>query len=219
MGELHLAVCGAIAKVQAAGLKLVEAAGRVGFAVVLAGGHPRLDVILLQLALPQIARADIHHAIGQFQCLQDILGVLEDLLMEGEAGRCVVPADDDLLDLVEKVNAVQAVRVLAGSARFAAEAGAHGDVFLRQVGFVERFVGMDGRHGHLGRADEALAVALAQVGVVAADGEIAGPVHDRLVDDHGHGQQRVAFGRHLVDGQSQHGLVEHGAGAFEDVIS
>ena len=139
--------------------------------------------------------------------------------MQGFRGRLVVGAQDDLLDLVEKVNAVQPVSVLTGCPGLAAETRALGDVQFRQVGLVEGFVAVQGRHRRLGRADQAHLIARAEIRVIPPGREEARSIHNGLVDKHGHVHQGEALGHHPVDGQSQHGVMQHRPGALERVVS
>ena len=131
----------------------------------------------------------------------------------------VVSADDDLLDLVELVDAVEAGGVLAIGAGLAAEAGGEGDVVSGQVGFVQNFIHVVGGEADFAGAGEEAdflggVVDFADaVGLLAAGGEEAGAAHGGLAHQHGdaHGGETL-FEDHEVLGQPQHGLVQQGAG-------
>ena len=87
--------------------------------------------------LPEVAAADVHDAVRQLELRERRLGVAEDLVVEPPRGVVVVPADDDLLDLLELVDAVEAARVLAVGAGLAPVAVAQADELERQLGLVE----------------------------------------------------------------------------------
>ena len=191
----------------------------MGLAVALARRHPRFDVELLHLPLAEVAGAHVDHPVGQFELLHEVLGVPQDLLVKGDARGLVVLADDDLLDLVEQVDAVQAVGVLARGAGLPAEARALGHVLAGQVGLVEDLVPVIGGQRHLGRAHQAHLVALAPVGLLLAARVVTGADHHGVADEHGDGHGLIATLDHHVDGQTQHGLVQQRAVTLEQVVA
>ena len=134
MYEPDLAVLVAVADIDAAGLPVVEVRTRMGFAVASLAGDPAFQVVHADFAVAHIAGADVHHAIGQFQCLHQFFRVGEQLFVPAHRLFVVGLADDILLDLVELVNAEDTARILAVGAGLFAEAGAvadegHGQVF------------------------------------------------------------------------------------------
>src|SRR5262249_40223077 len=119
------------------GLELVEAAGGVGFAVaafgvagLFAAGHPGFDVHHGGVFDADVAGAALDDAVWEAEALEEEFGVAEHLLVPLLGLFDVVLADDDLLALVELVDAVEAGGVLAVSTGFAAEAGADGGVLF-----------------------------------------------------------------------------------------
>ncbi len=139
VAEERFAVGGFVAEVAAAGLEIVEAAGGVGFAVAVAGGHPGFHVDHAGVFDAQVAGAALQQAVGEVQALEHFFGEGEHLAVPRFAFFLVVFADDDLFDLVELVDAVEAGGVLAVGAGLAAEAGGDGDVCFGEVRFVRGF--------------------------------------------------------------------------------
>src|SRR5207253_462801 len=113
----------------------VEARGGVGFAVaavgvarLLAAGHPGFDVHHRRVLYAEVAGAALDHAVRELEALQNFLGVAEHFLVPALRLLDVAAADDDLLDFVELVYAINPGGVLAVGARFATETRADGGV-------------------------------------------------------------------------------------------
>ena len=121
---------------------------------------------------------------------------------------CVRLAEHDLLDLVEIVDAVQPARILARGPCLPAKTRGAGEVQLRQLRLVENLVAVIAGDRHLRGADEALAVALAEVDFFAVQREEARAVHERVVDQHGHGHRQEPTLGHHVEREPQYGFVQ-----------
>ena len=96
------------------------------FTIAIARRHPGFDVIHAPFSLAHVAGADLHDAIGELERLQDRLAVGHDLFVQCDVLGVVGFVNNDLLDLVELVDAIQPGRILARGAGFAAKAGAGG---------------------------------------------------------------------------------------------
>ncbi len=95
MAEGRLALAGpaarAVAEVEASALEVVEPARRVGFAPVAGGGavvrdiapprHPALDVDHVRVLLPEVARAALQQAVGEFESFEQGRDEAEHLLV------------------------------------------------------------------------------------------------------------------------------------------
>jgi len=69
-------------------------------------GHPRLEYDI-SLWMSQITSTHHDHTIGQVQCLQDLLGVLQDVFVFPGRDLCIVGAQNDLFDFLKLVNTVE----------------------------------------------------------------------------------------------------------------
>jgi hypothetical protein len=108
------------------------------------------------------------HAVGQFQLLQDGLGMAHHLLQRGVA--LVGRGDLHHLDLVELVLADHAARVAPGAAGLAAEAGAVRGELDRQLRGVEDLLAHGVGQRDLAGADQVL-LGLRLVAAAARDPE------------------------------------------------
>src|SRR6185437_4431786 len=79
VGKEGFAFSGFVAEVTAAGLKIVEAAGAVGFAVGISGGHPGFNVDHGGVFGAQVAGAALQQAIRQVEFLQHGFSILQNL--------------------------------------------------------------------------------------------------------------------------------------------
>ncbi len=100
-------------------------------AVAVLAREPHLDVVLLGGAAAQVARGDVHHAVGQLE-------VRDDLLLDAHEVLVLVPArlrrrEAEHLDLVELVHAEHPAHVLAVRAGLAPEAGRVARVAQREI--------------------------------------------------------------------------------------
>ncbi len=77
MDELLRSVCGNVLHVEASGLEIVKRGTTVRFTVLFARGHPRFDVILVDLSLPHVTGTDIHDAVRELEGLQHFFGIRE----------------------------------------------------------------------------------------------------------------------------------------------
>ena len=141
-------------------------------------GHPHLQVVGARCRKAQIARAELHHPVGQLQGLQHRFRIRRELLM-GRFGfvRMHKPVE---LHLVELVQADQTAGIAAVAARLAAEAGGVGHVAQGQVVAVQNLAPVERRERHFGggrepevvvRAAEAL---LRKLGQLPRTGEARG---------------------------------------------
>ena len=122
------------------------------FAVSVLRWHPCFDVIFLGCDCADVTCADVDDAIGQFEFLDELFGVLDEFFVElpGLFG-C---AEDELFDFVELVCAEYASCVFAVCSCFFAEASADSSEFKGQLLFGEDFVLEHGCHGVFAGCDE-----------------------------------------------------------------
>ena len=78
------------------------------FAVVTARRHPGLNVMLSDLTLSEVSRANINDAVREAEVLQAFLSVGQKFVMIGFRSCLIGLTDDDLLDFLELMNAVEA---------------------------------------------------------------------------------------------------------------
>src|SRR5579885_664179 len=131
----------------------VAAVGAAGdLAIGALTGQPNLDVIGLTRGEAHVARAQQHHAVGEPEALQDLLGAVRHplVLLGGAVGMC----DRDQLDLVELVLPDHAASVLAGGARLGAKARRPRGEAQRQLLLLEDLVGHQIGERHLRRRNE-----------------------------------------------------------------
>ncbi len=133
VGEAHLAVAAAVAKVRAPRLPVVQRRAAVGLAILAQARHPALDIVHAIFAEAHVAGRGLDHLIRNLERLQQQLGLLEQLRVPVGRLRLVRLADHILLDLDELVDAQQPAHVLARAARLAAEAGRIAGVEDRQL--------------------------------------------------------------------------------------
>ncbi len=144
------------------------------------------------------------------------------------ADRFVRGADHHLLDLVELVDAVQAGRVLARTARLAAEAGAHRGVAQGQRFRVNDLVHVVRHQPDLAGAGEGEAFATSGGGggvgdvvdLFAAVGEEPGAHERRMPHEAGRGERGEAhLAGHQVERITQYGLMQAHPVADEDIAA
>ena len=115
--------------------------------------------------------------------------------------RVLGPREDELLDLVELVDAEHPARVLARSAGLAAKARREADVADREVVRVDDLVTVEATERDLGRAreEEILAVELVDIGIRRR--QPARPVQRLLPHEHGRQDRREALRDEAVEGE------------------
>src|SRR5690349_8657648 len=151
-GLRSLALRGAVAGTEAAGLVVgrVRAGGELAVAAL--ARDPGLAVVLLRGRVAEVADGDVHHPVGDLQLGEDPLLDRQQPLVLLAGG---VRLDErEHLDLVELVDAEDAAGVTAGGSGLAAEAGREGAVAERQRAGVEDLVGVEAGEGDLRGAGE-----------------------------------------------------------------
>ncbi len=146
----------AIADIQPARLVIgaVRGAGHLAvFAVLAAAGHPGFEVELAVGRPAQVARADVEHAIGNAQRLEQVF--LDRQHLGVDRARGFRRAEGEHLDLGELVDAVKPAAGPAGGAGLGPEAMRQPDVLDGQVRLVEDLVGVHSAQRDLGGADQA----------------------------------------------------------------
>ena len=133
---------------------VVGAVGRAGhlavLAVLAAAGHPGLEVELAIGRAAQVARADVEHAVGDSQRLEDLL--LDGQHLGVHRARGLGRAEREHLDLGELVDPVQPPAGPARRAGLGAEAVRQPDVLDGQLALVQHLVGVHAAQGDLGGA-------------------------------------------------------------------
>src|SRR6267143_1344453 len=132
------------------GLVVRERRAGADLAVGLLPGQPYLDVVRLLRGEAEVAGAQRDHAVVEPQPAQRLLRVVDQLL-EGLVS-VLGGLEPDQLDLVELVLPDDPLGVLAGAARFAAEARREGAILERQRG--EDLVAVVVGNRHLGGGDQ-----------------------------------------------------------------
>ena len=138
--RVGLALARPVAGVHAPGLEVAaDRAGR-NLAIFALPWQPDFEVISLLRSEAHVARAEHNLAIGKLQKLQHLLSASGHALVFFE--RLLGRRDGDEFHLIELVLADHAARVLAGGARFRAEAigaggEAHGKLRLVENGFAD----------------------------------------------------------------------------------
>src|SRR5690606_2457417 len=161
--------------------------------------------------------ADVHDTVGKLERLEDLLGVRRDELVEALRLLFIALADDDLLHLVELMDAIEPARVASGRSGLAAIARRHARVELRKLCFVEDLAAVIRGDRDLRRPDEKELVALACVGLLLPAGKVRG-AFERLASNEGRDDHRhEALLDELHDRVPEHGELEERAIALEDV--
>ena len=165
---------------------------------------PRFDVVFLEAGGAHVADADVDDAIRDAEGLQQILFVREAFLM---ALRGVFrTAEDDLLDLVELMDAEDAAGLLAVAACLRAEARRVGGVAARQrLGF-QRLVRMVADQCLFACTDQRKILALKRIGLITEERQIARAVQRALLREAGGHEQREAAGHQFLLRPEVHGL-------------
>src|SRR5579863_1609329 len=214
MHKLHLAVLIAIADVDAAGLPLVEVRTRVGFAVAALAGYPAFQVVHAHFAVTHVTRADVDHAVRQFQRLHQFFRVRQQLFVPAHRFRMVGLADDILLYFVELVDAEDAACVLAIGASFFAEARAKANEGQRQVFSFEYLVFVHAGDRDLGCAYQEKVLFFQGVDLVAPLWKLPAADEAEIARHGWHYQGRESPARYTLHGEVHQRQFETGSIAF-----
>ena len=158
--------------VHAARLKVAAVAARGNFAVFILSGHPHFQVVGFGGGESDIAGAQRHHAVGQFQVAQNGLGVGGHFLQC--FGGFFGVGDLHQFNFFKLMLAQHSAGVLAVGPGFAAKARRVADKAQRQVGAGDGFVAHQIGHHHFGGGNQVELVALGEEEFVAEFGELSG---------------------------------------------
>ncbi|CDN42899.1 hypothetical protein BN871_CB_00060 [Paenibacillus sp. P22] len=182
------------------GLEIKQVRRRMRLPICVPARHPGFQVELLVRLLRHIPAADGHDAVRQLQQLQHLAGMTGNFPMEPFRLLPVGPADDDLLDLGELMHPVEAMRVAAGRAGFAAEAGRHRRQPQR-LRDVDDLAAVVVHERHLRRAGQPLVPPFQAIGLILARREKSG-ARERFRTHHDrHFEQREALAQQDVQRQ------------------
>src|SRR5438552_2616629 len=192
--------------VQPARLVIRAVAASDHLAVGLLPRGPGFDIVLLRRDGTDVARADIHGAVGDLQRAVDALAVRAELLMPRRA--FFGTAEDELFDLVELVHAEQPLRVDAVGPDLPAELGRQARETDGELAVVDHLVHVHRAERMLRRRDE---VQVLPIDLVHDALEVA-EVHDAFVGGPAHHERREdgreALLDHIREGEGEEGLVQ-----------
>ena len=209
VGQDGLAIGSARADGRAARLEVLEVGAGADFEPFPFHRSPHLEVVALGGTEAHVARAQEEPAEGEAELADKAFRLGgEDFVRLVALLRCAEP---DHLDLVELVQAQEALGVLAVAAGLAAEAGGVGAVLDGHFPGVEDFVRMQVRDGDLGRGDEVQIVFLAGVQLIGELGQVAGAGHGGAIDHEGGLHFQETRGAVFVEEPGDQGAFQPGA--------
>ena len=170
------------------------------FAVRVATGHPRFDIVFAIRGTAEVSRRRVDDLVGNFEFVEDFALDSEELLMERFA--LFRTAEDEHFDFGELVNAIESARGATRGARFRTEAVADAAELQRELLRVDRLVGEKTAEGDLRRRDKA------QVGVFdridlrfVAARNVTGALKDAILRQVGGNCRDKAFLNEFVHGE------------------